>query len=315
MCAVHKKKQGLNVPDWVREQWNKDQSGTAKMLMDANWDKDHAVHTCYLDCVLLQLQLLSFLCLASRYGQYLYSTIRTAVLFYTYIFWHEQLFQSPSFISQDEFIRQLEVVVKQKNTVTVVVEEQWMSEKELREELKWSPFLSMFKIYIWVSNEHISMFFNSAQMNPHTRTAYERIVPEASHPGSKESFGSQSWHSCQETRVAAMHDSWNPNKYLQNSKIQNNHSLPSIAGLCKSFVNLPIEQWREVCAKQSPRFYISTPWVHAAGRKNQYDGVVEYLVVLREKGSRQEEKSQEEIHRQIGKAWLTIANFILVLFG
>eukprot|EP00435_Cladocopium_sp_Y103_P040804 s1052_g11.t1 len=42
MCAVHKKKQGLNVPDWVKEQWNKDQSGMAKMLMDANWDKDHA---------------------------------------------------------------------------------------------------------------------------------------------------------------------------------------------------------------------------------------------------------------------------------
>ena len=62
------------------------------------------------------------------------------------------------YVYQDLFIQRLEVVVKQKNTITVTVEEQWMSEKELREELKWSPFLSMFEIYTWVSNEHMSWF-------------------------------------------------------------------------------------------------------------------------------------------------------------
>jgi len=43
---------------------------------------------------------------------------------------------------REKFILQLEIVVKQKNTVTVVVEEQWISEKELRDELKWSQLLS-----------------------------------------------------------------------------------------------------------------------------------------------------------------------------
>lgn len=134
MCADHKKKRGLNVPDWVKEQWKKrEQNAMAKLLMDANWDKE-------------------------------------------------------------KFILQLEIVVKQKNTVTVVVEEQWMSEKELRDELKWSPL----------------------------RIQGAKKVSEAK----------------ADTHV----------------------------------------------------------------RKNQYDGVTEYLVVLREKGSRQEEKSQEEIHRKIGKA-------------
>ena len=80
-----------------------------------------------------------------------------------------------------------------------------------------------------------------------------------------------------------------------------------MAGLyMKGSVSLPIVQWRKVCAKRCKWFYITLSefvWVHAVGRKNQYDGVTEYLVVLREKGSRQEEKSQEEIHRKIGKAW------------
>lgn len=52
MCADHKKKRGLNVPDWVKEQWKKrEQNAMAKLLMDANWDKDHA-YIFYLVCVL-----------------------------------------------------------------------------------------------------------------------------------------------------------------------------------------------------------------------------------------------------------------------
>ena len=55
------------------------------------------IYTCYLVCVLLQLQLLNFSCLPSRYGQYFFIARRDMML-YMYICWHEQLLQSPSFI-------------------------------------------------------------------------------------------------------------------------------------------------------------------------------------------------------------------------
>ena len=67
---------------------------------------------------------------------------------------------------QEKFILQLEIVVKQKNTVTVVVKEQCMSEKELRDELKWSPLLSSWKWYFMhgyrvnIYMLYMSMFFN-----------------------------------------------------------------------------------------------------------------------------------------------------------
>ena len=34
------------------------------------------------------------------------------------------------------------------------------------------------------------------------------------------------------------------------------------------------------------------------GRKNEYDGLEEYLVVVKESGQREVQKSQEEIHRK-----------------
>ena len=41
MMAVHKKKTGLNVDQWLRDQWQKtDQSKMAQILMDCNWDKE-----------------------------------------------------------------------------------------------------------------------------------------------------------------------------------------------------------------------------------------------------------------------------------
>lgn len=67
---------------------------------------------------------------------------------------------------REKFILQLEIVVKQKNTVTVVVEEQWISEKELRDELKWSQLLSSWNWYFMhgyrvnIYMLYMSMFFN-----------------------------------------------------------------------------------------------------------------------------------------------------------
>lgn len=41
MMKEHKKKTGLNVPDWVKEQWRtQDQNSMAQILINANWSKD-----------------------------------------------------------------------------------------------------------------------------------------------------------------------------------------------------------------------------------------------------------------------------------
>ena len=42
---------------------------------------------------------------------------------------------------EEKFISQLEIIVKKKNTVEVKIEEQWMSEKEMKDELHWSSSL------------------------------------------------------------------------------------------------------------------------------------------------------------------------------
>ena len=41
MAQNHKTKVALNVPAWVKEQWQtKDQNYLAQLLMDSNWSKD-----------------------------------------------------------------------------------------------------------------------------------------------------------------------------------------------------------------------------------------------------------------------------------
>lgn len=35
----------------------------------------------------------------------------------------------------------LEVIIKRKTSYTILVEEEWVSEKEMKDELKWSPSL------------------------------------------------------------------------------------------------------------------------------------------------------------------------------
>lgn len=39
---------------------------------------------------------------------------------------------------EDEFEARMEVVIKKKNSVKITVDEVWVSEKEMRDELKWS---------------------------------------------------------------------------------------------------------------------------------------------------------------------------------
>lgn len=42
---------------------------------------------------------------------------------------------------QEEFINMLEVVVKRKNLKKIWVDEQWLTEKEMKDDFKWSPNL------------------------------------------------------------------------------------------------------------------------------------------------------------------------------
>lgn len=41
---------------------------------------------------------------------------------------------------QDQFVAKLEIIVRKKKMLTVWIDEQWVSEKEMKDDLKWSPF-------------------------------------------------------------------------------------------------------------------------------------------------------------------------------
>ncbi|CAK9017306.1 unnamed protein product [Durusdinium trenchii] len=133
MCAKHKTKRSLDVPEFVVEQWrSNDQTSMARLLMENNWSKE-------------------------------------------------------------SFIAQLEIIVRKKATIKVSIEEMWVSEQEMRDDLRWKP--------------------------------------------------------------------------------------PRIAGAKKACE-----------AKRATHI-----------RENDYDGVTEYYVKVREKGLRDEEQTQEEIHRKLEK--------------
>lgn len=41
---------------------------------------------------------------------------------------------------QDDFINELEIIVRRKATIKITVDEVWASEKEMRDDLHWSPY-------------------------------------------------------------------------------------------------------------------------------------------------------------------------------
>ena len=42
---------------------------------------------------------------------------------------------------QEKFMAEMEIVVKKKSTIRVTVDEQWVSEKEMKDDLGWTPWL------------------------------------------------------------------------------------------------------------------------------------------------------------------------------
>ena len=59
--------------------------------------------------------------------------------------WFSEYLYNSNFLAdprlQEAFITQLEIVVKKKNMQTIWVDEQWCSEKEMKDDLKWTPSL------------------------------------------------------------------------------------------------------------------------------------------------------------------------------
>ena len=42
---------------------------------------------------------------------------------------------------QEQFVNRLEIVVRKKKMMTVWIDEQWLSEKEMKDDFKWSAWL------------------------------------------------------------------------------------------------------------------------------------------------------------------------------
>ena len=74
--------------------------------------------------------------------------IQTYIAFYNIFEISVGLYSDTALPAEEAFIQQLEVVVRKKNVKKVWVDEQWCTEKEMREELNWSSFLGIHWLYI-----------------------------------------------------------------------------------------------------------------------------------------------------------------------
>ena len=116
MCTVRKKRVGMNLPPWVLEEYrNRPKSETARLLMSCNFDK-------------------------ARLGLFKqYIMLCNLILFY---YQHIiSLYSSNNQNIQEKFINTLEVIVKKKSSKKMTVDSEWVSEKEMRDELNWSACL------------------------------------------------------------------------------------------------------------------------------------------------------------------------------
>ena len=89
---------------------------------------------------------------------------------------------------QAEFEVQLDIVIRKKSSKKLTVVEEWVSEKEMRDELKWSPSFRYKKVY-----RKSLRFFHVLQVFIHPFPfASKRIpIPKVADPRSKEVVWSQ----------------------------------------------------------------------------------------------------------------------------
>ena len=102
----------MDVPKWVAEEWkSSEQNKIAKVLMDCNWSKE----SCF-RCVLNFT--MAHLCV---WGGTQGSKSQMC-------FWYKK----------EQFICDLEIIVRKKSSMTVWQDEQWLSEKEMKEDMGWT---------------------------------------------------------------------------------------------------------------------------------------------------------------------------------
>ena len=223
----------------------------AQLLMDSNWDKARSSWSiCCLD-------------LPAWDHKPLFDTHA-----FHWFFWH-----------QGVFISQLEIIIKKKQTLTVRVDEQWVSEKEMKADLNWSPTL----VWIYIGNYlclirsfHVftlTVMFKSSWL--HTRPPDSQ--PNPSHPRARIAGAKKACEAKESTHIRlVLTQVWTNKLYIYTTDIYTN-------------------------AKDLQIDLISF-WEYHLARKNAYDNEKEYYVVIKETGSRAEERSQEEIHRSLKKA-------------
>ena len=117
MIKDHKKAH-LNVPDFVKAEWkSRDQNSMAQILMDSNWDKAG-----------VRLKLMH----EKKINIFEFAPFLFNIYIYIYKHW---------LLDQDAFVARVEVIIHKKKTLKLRVEEQWLCEKDMKTDLKWSPFL------------------------------------------------------------------------------------------------------------------------------------------------------------------------------
>lgn len=184
---------------------------------------------------------------------------------------------------QDEFLARMEVVIKKKSSNKVTIDEVWVSEKEMRDDLKWSAHIGCTKmkrtmhiyIYSMFLFPYIHLVMGACQNFLRSRIAGAKKACEAKRETHIRTLQS-SEKRCRRERV-----------YIEYT---NNWFLYIYIYWVVFLVYICMFLW----VKPSPNDFRSY-------RKNVYDGVEEFYVITREKGSREQEESHEEIKRSSTK--------------
>ena len=110
-------RKNLEVPDWVKQEWATGNKGQlAHLLCQCNFDKAPTKKWCSLKYPLM-LTVCTFSYLSPLLDMHMF---------------------------QDAFLNQLEIVVKKKKSIKLIIDEGWYSEKEMSDDLKWNAFLPEF---------------------------------------------------------------------------------------------------------------------------------------------------------------------------
>ena len=117
MCTIKKKRVALNSDQWVIDEWKKrPKDETAQLLINANFDKAR-----YWSC---------------KMNRNKFPVLIVCFSFFGLLFWGSII------CLEDKFVAELEIIIRKTSKQKIQVEEEWLSEKEMRDEYKWSTCLT-----------------------------------------------------------------------------------------------------------------------------------------------------------------------------